>query len=542
MQTIWIILLVITPMFAAIASMCLRGRLLAKRILGIISLVACSAMSIYWLVELQPGGVYAQQLGEWPAPYGISIVFDSLSGVLIAAANIVGLGAFVHGFGSLRPRTEQGWYHALFHLLMMGVNYAFLTADIFNLFVAFEVMLMASYALLCIGATRAQLAQTYKYVMLNLIGSTIFVLGAGLVYGMMGTLNYADLARIVAESQIYNNALPTGFFAVSFMLVFVFALKAAVFPLWFWLPDTYHTSPIAVCALFSGLLTKVGIYALCRLHPMFFAAPGVRDMPQHWLSEALAIGAGATMLLGILAALPLTSIRRILACTLASHMGYLIFGILLLTDASMSGTLYYMAQHMLVMTALFLCCGLIEIKAGTDDLSKVGGMCKGSPWLAALFLISAMSLVGLPPFSGFYGKVLILGEGVRVGGVVNWTLTGVGLLTGALTLLVMARVYALAFWSPPRTARTSESYPSPVLIRTKLRPGYAATAFLVVASLAIAFGADPVLRVTDGATANLSSPAAYVNAIFQRDAFPDGDDAVAAEDPRAEESPVEAAP
>ena len=520
MQLNWIILLVAVPMLAGIATTYLRGHAMAQRTVGIASLVACAGMSLMWLVALQPGGIFVQQVGGWEAPFGISVIFDSLSGLLILAANIVGLAAYIHSFGSLRPRTEKGWYHPLFHMLMMGVNFAFLTGDLFNMFVAFEIMLMSSYALLCISATREQLAQTYKYVILNLIGSTFFVFGAGLMYGMMGTLNYADLARLVAESQIGGAPLPTGFFAVSVMLVFVFALKAAVFPLWFWLPDTYHTSPIAVCALFSGLLTKVGIYAMCRLYPMIFAAPGVRDMSDNWLPMVLAYGAGATMLLGILAALPLTNIRRILACTLVSHMGYLIFGIVLLTDASMSGTLFYMAQHMLVMTALFLCCGLIEIKAGTDDLSKIGGLCKGSPWLGALFMISAMSLVGLPPFSGFYGKVLILGEGVRIGGVGNWVLTGIGLLTGVLTLVVMAKVWALAFWSPPRSTRSSQSFPSARLLAAQTRPGYIAVILLVSVSLAMGLGAGPALKITDGATTDLSRPSVYVNAVFQRAIFP----------------------
>jgi len=520
MEMTWIILLVVAPMFAGIATVCLRGHVMAQRIVGLASLTACVMMSLSWLVALQPSGIFVQQIGGWSAPYGISIIFDSLSGVLIVAANIVGLAAYIHSFGSIRPKTEKGWFHPLFHLLMMGVNYAFLTGDLFNLFVAFEIMLMASYALLCISATREQLAQTYKYVILNLIGSTIFVLGAGLVYGMMGTLNYADLARLVAESVSVGAPLPTGFFAVSVMLVFVFALKAAVFPLWFWLPDTYHTSPIAICALFSGLLTKVGIYAMCRLYPMIFAAPGIREMSDNWLPTVLAYGAGATMLLGILASLPLTNIRRILACVLVSHMGYLIFGVVLLTDASMSGTLYYMAQHMIVMTALFLCCGLIEIKAGTDDLSKIGGLCKGSPWLGAMFMIAAMSLVGLPPFSGFYGKVLVLGEGIRIGGVTNWTLTAIGLITGALTLVVMAKVWSLAFWSPSKSIRSSESYPSPKLLKAQTTPGYIAVGILVTASLAIGLGAGPTLRVTDGATANLSQPTSYVNAVFQGTVFP----------------------
>jgi len=274
----WIVLLMAFPMGAGILTTLLRGHVTSQRLVGIVSLSSTLLLSILFLVKMDgPQSMLFSRVGEWNPPYGIAIVFDGVSGILLVVSSLVALACYLHSFSVLDRRIEKGWFHPLFHLLMMGVNFAFLTGDLFNLFVAFEIMLMASYALLTLGATRAQLSQAYKYVILNLIGSTIFVLGAGIVYGMMGTLNYADLARIVAEAHASNEALPRGFQSVAVMLLLVFGLKGAIFPLWFWLPDTYHTLPTSISGLFAALLSKIGVYAILRLFPMVFAAPGVHE-------------------------------------------------------------------------------------------------------------------------------------------------------------------------------------------------------------------------------------------------------------------------
>ncbi len=507
-----IALLVVLPLAAAIAMLFLRGQILAQRTLAVAAIGACLTLSIVWLARTPAVGLYVSQVGEWRAPYGITIALDPLSGIMLSAANFVALMGLLHSFSTLAPRVEGAWFHPLFQTLVMGVNYAFITGDLFNLFVAFEIMLMASYALLCLGASRAQLSQAYKYVMLNLIGSTFFVLGAGLMYGMTGTLNFADLARLVAAAD----TLPPGFHAVSLMLLFVFALKAAIFPLWFWLPDCYPTCPIAIAAVFSGVLTKVGVYALVRTVPLFLGAPGADA--GGWILPVLSIGAGATMVLAILGALALASIRRILAFTLISHMGYLVFGLVLMTPEAIAGAVFYMAQHMIVMTALFLCCGLLEARAGSDELGRVSALARSSPALGVLFFLSAMSLAGLPPFSGFFGKAIILREAFIASTPTAFALAGCAILTSVLTLLVMAKVWCRAFWSPPTAPRDEAPSLTP---RPSLAPAWFAAGALVASSLALALFAQPVLNLSLAAARSVTDPAQYVNAVFQRaDAFP----------------------
>jgi len=535
----WIILIAVLPMATAIATTLLRGWISAQRIAGVIGLATTTGLSIFFLIKTIALGPLVTQMGDWPAPFGISIVFDELSGLLLVAANFVALSCYIHAFSSLRRRTEARWFHPLAHLLMMGVNFSFLTGDLFNLFVAFEIMLMASYALLILGGGRSVMAHAHKYVMLNLIGSTFFVLGAGLVYGMMGTLNYADLARMVAASALPNgDPVPVGFHAVSVMLLFVFALKAAIFPLWFWLPDTYPTCPVAIGAMFSGLLTKVGIYGVCRLYPMIFAAPAVReDSPAMTI---LWVGAAATMLVPMFAAVAMNQIRRILALTLIAHIGYLVFGASVMTATSLSGVVFYMMQHMIVMAGLFLCCGLIERAGGTDDLRKLGGLQKKAPWLSAMFFLLAMSLAGLPPLSGFYGKLLILREGFAhpQGGYA--ILAGAALMTSLLTLLALGKVWVLAFWSPEPDGQTRSWQRQGVAADAPLGDqqrfagwAYMGSGMLLVGSLTIAIFAEPILKVATHATAELNHPKTYIESVLGDGAWPEAEPGAVAQLPEA---------
>jgi multicomponent Na+:H+ antiporter subunit D len=467
------------------------------------------------------------QMGGWPAPFGITIVFDGISGALLVTTQLVALAALIYASGSLSPLTERRWFHPLAHLLVMGVNYSFLTGDLFNLFVAFEVMLMSSYALLCAGGSRRQMTQAYKYVMLNLIASGFFVLGAGLVYGMMGTLNYADLARVVAASGAPGGEpLPAAFPAVATMLLFVFALKAAVFPLWFWLPDTYHTTPIPVAALFGGLLTKVGVYAMLRLMPMVFAAPAVRDETP--LVLILTVAAGTTMVLGALCALAMRSVRRVIAMLLVSHIGFPLMGIALMAPAALAGALFYSVQSMLTVAAMFICCGIVERLTGTDDMDRLGGLHRRAPWLSALFLIAAMSTVGLPPLSGFYGKLAILQTALdpeleaAFGGAAGhvWTILSVALIvTSALTLIVLAKVYARVFWVSPEGEVATQSRLAFPGRTSGLRAAYVSAALLVSASVGVGLAPEPLLSTTAAATAELNEPRGYVTAVLGDEAW-----------------------
>ena len=444
----WIVLFIVVPLTTAILTTLLRGHVLVQRVLGVVALAGLAALGVTLCATL-PGetNLFFSPLGGWDPPFGIAIVFDGLSGLLITAVSVVALACLVDSVSSIPRPLEQGWFHPLFHLLVMGVNFSFLTGDLFNLFVAFEIMLMASYALMTLGGRAEQVKQAYKYVLLNLLGSTIFVLSAGLMYGMMGTLNYADLARLVHESRVSGEPLPSGFNAVCLLLMLVFALKGALFPLWFWLPDSYWTLPSSIGAMFGGLLSKVGVYAVLRLYPMVLSGPGQGESTA--MTTILPIAAGATMVIAIIGAVGARRIRRLLCYVLISHVGYLVFGVLMLRDASFGATLHYMTQEMLVMGGLFLACGLVERVAGTDDLQELGGLYRRSPLLAGVVFVLLMSLAGIPPLSGFFGKALLVREGLASA---HWWLVGATLFTAVVTIMAALRIWCHGFWMPARRA------------------------------------------------------------------------------------------
>jgi len=519
----WIVLLIALPMGAGVLTTLLRGHVNSQRLVGLVSLSGTLLLSLLFLFGLEdPTSMQFSHMGGWAPPYGIAIVFDGISGIMVVVSSFVALACYLHSFSVLDRRIEKGWFHPLFHLLMMGVNVAFLTGDLFNLFVAFEIMLMASYALLTLGASRMQLSQAYKYVILNLIGSIIFVLGAGIVYGMMGTLNYADLARIVAEAHATGEALPRGFHSVSVMLLLVFGLKGAIFPLWFWLPDTYHTLPTSIAGLFAALLSKIGIYAILRLFPMIFAAPGVHE---RGVIHMILLGAAvATMLLAILGAFGERRIRRMLSLLLISHVGYLIFGIAMMGDSerALGATLMYMSQEMVVMAALFMCCGMIEKHAGSDNLDEIGGVLSRSPWLATAFFLCFASVVGIPPLPGFFGKFVLITEGFsHEDWWVRALVTPCVLLTAVLTMAVMVKIWAFAFWgdvkgdllSLPRGAQ-SGSLP-------RLGSAFAGVWLLLAVIGAVTLNSERFVSFTIEAGDVMREPRAYVNNVLGPGSWPE---------------------
>ncbi|HEB60838.1 MAG TPA: Na+/H+ antiporter subunit D [Phycisphaeraceae bacterium] len=505
-----IILFIVIPMATGIITLALRGHLLLQRLIGVSALTINLALALITLIySYSTDTILVTQMGDWPAPFGISIVVDSLSGLVLVAGAIVSLACYLHAFGTIDRDIEEGFFHPLWHLIMFGIQLSFITGDLFNLFVSFEIMLMASYALLTLGTTRKQITQSYKYVMLNLLASGVFVLGAGLIYSMTGTLNYADLARFVEEHRASGTPLPAAFNAVAVLLLMVFGCKAAIFPLWFWLPDTYYTCPTSIAAFFSGMLTKVGVYALARLYPMIFATPFVRH--DGVTQQLLLIAAAFTMFLGVLGAVSMHNIRRILAIHVISQVGYMIFGIALLTQDGIRGCMIYMVQHMVVKSSLFLCSGVVEKYRGTDDLNKLGGLAKQAPWLATLFFIAAMSLVGLPPLSGFFGKYVVIKEGFLTG---YWWLSMFGLLTGLLTLLSMLKIFGYAFWSPKPEAAPASIRDKGVKNNPSIAFAYIGIVILVTSALFIGFGAQfvngPAGRAGDIAT----NPHRYIAAVL----------------------------
>ena len=510
MKENWIVLMILIPMATGVLSAALKGFVTAQRIVGLISLLGlvCTAFVLNGMLG-GGDGILFSYMGEWAPPYGIAIVYDGLSGTMLTVASFVSLCAYLCCWSMLPRDMERSWFHPLFHLLVLGVNFSFLTGDLFNLFVAFEIMLLASYALLCLGGRREQIVHAHKYVILNLVGSTVFVLVAGLIYGMVGTLNYADLARIAQEALAGTRELPAGFSALSIALLFVFALKAAVFPLWFWLPDTYHTLPAPLTGLFAALLSKVGIYAVLRLYPSTFATPGIGELGFSQL--ALSFAAGLTMVVAILSAFSAVDLRRVLSMLLIAHVGYLIFGISLMTPEAHAGTLHYMAQEMLLLAGLFVAAGLVIERSGTADIREMGGMMKVMPKTSGVFFLLSMGMIGIPPLSGFYGKALMIREGADQGA---WWLVGATVFAAVMTTGALLRVWTRVFWSPTRgpgvdlpEGAAFGPYPS----RPSVSFGLGA---LALASVVFSLAAEPTLVWTKNATRELTAPNDYIATIL----------------------------
>ena len=513
-----IILFVLLPMVAGILTLLMHRWPRVKRATGLVFLTANVGVALVALAtvyhgvdpsgEVRVGGILVSQMGNWPAPFGITVAVDTLSAVMLAIESIVCLAVFIYCISQLPNRFSGGYFHSLYHLLIFGVQWSFITGDLFNLFVAFEIMLMASYAMFCVGTTRDQMRQAYKYILLNLVGSTLFVSCAGLLYGQLGTLNMADITRIaMTPGALSPTAVP-----VIAMLLIVFGLKAAIFPVWYWLPDTYHTLPGAIGGLFAGLLTKVGAYVLIRVFVMIF---GMSEAVTEVISPVILVAAGVTMFVGVLGAVSMHTVRRILSIHIISQIGYMIMGIgIAITlgvateskELAVAGAIFFIIHNMVVKCCLFLCGGLMAEHAGSDDLEKIGGLLRRAPWLAALFLIAAMSLAGLPPLSGFFGKWVLLYEGFRGG---FYVVSGFAIVTSLLTLLSMLKIWSYGFWSPP----AGDHVTAPE-VRPRTGGGILGISILVAVALSMGLGARSYLNVSLAAAKSLVNPAPYVSAVL----------------------------
>jgi multicomponent Na+:H+ antiporter subunit D len=522
-----IILFVIVPMAAGIVSLFCHGRRTLQALVGLLFLTTNVALAVWALhtVYTAPSaqaGILVSQMGNWPAPFGITVVVDTLSALMLAVSSVVCLAVFIYCFSQLNDRFGGGFFLTLFHFLLLGVQWSFITGDLFNLFVAFEIMLMASYAMFVVGTTKDQIRQAYKYVLLNLIGSTLFVTCAGLLYGQLGTLNMADITRISLEGQLPTSSIP-----VIAMLLLVFGGKTAIFPFWYWLPDTYHTMPAAVGGLFAGLLTKVGAYTLIRVFVMMFgSAPAVTEV----VAPLLIVSAVVTMFLGVLGAVSMHTVRRILSIHIISQVGYMVMGIALGTAAvsgltaqqalsskelAVAGAIFFIIHNMVVKCCLFLCGGLMIEHAGSDNLDKIGGLLRRTPWLATLFLIAALSLAGLPPLSGFFGKWVLIQEGFRQE---RYALTAFAVATSLLTLLSMLKIWSYGFWSPAQGNHVTHPDKRPKTIG-----GMIAITMLVVFALSMGFGAQGYMNISKRAASTLLNPRPYIAAVLGEHHVPVGD-------------------
>lgn len=522
-------LAVIIPFLGAALSLLLLRRNALQRTVAIGSLVLTLAVEALVLVSTWNLGPQAVHLGGWEAPWGIVMVVDQLSSLMLVVSTVVSLAVLVYASGQgVADGDEEGpisIFHPSFLILVAGVSNAFLAGDLFNLYVGFEILLTASYVLMTMGGTVQRIRTGVTYVVVSVISSVLFLITIAMIYAATGTINMADLS-------VKLEGLPVGTqMQLHLMLLIAFGIKAAVFPLSFWLPDSYPTASAPVTAVFAGLLTKVGVYSIIRTETVLF--PGDR------LDDLLMWVALLTMVVGILGALAQIDIKRMLSFTLISHIGYMIFGVAVGTQEALSATVYYVAHHIVIQTSLFLVAGLIERRGGSTNVDRLAGMAKISPLLALLYLVPALNLGGIPPFSGFLGKTGLLQAGVDQGDGLAYVLVAGSVAVSLLTLLAMIRVWNRVFLRAPEDAE----YPDPILLapvpagsRFLLTSGavddqagrfagkgdvrlmspsmLGGASALVAAGVALTVFAGPLFQLADNAAENLVRPERYVEAVL----------------------------
>ncbi|MEJ5171899.1 MAG: proton-conducting transporter membrane subunit, partial [Fimbriimonadales bacterium] len=429
-----IVLPVLLPLFAAALLMLLHARHRAQRTAALVAHVAYLAVSIQLFRGVLSDGPMALAIGGWPPPYGISFLADPLSATMVLLTAVVALPIAVFSLALADGRWERLGYHPLVQVMLAGVSGAFLTTDLFNLFVWFEVTLISSFVLLTLGNRPAQIQGGFKYVVLNLLSSAVFLCAAGLLYGTTGTLNLADLAqrRIPAE-DLWLIGL------VGVLFLGTFSIKSAVFPLFFWLPAAYPTPAAPVAALFAGVLTKVGVYAILRTGTVFFT-----EASALWSAALLALSV-PTMLVGVLGAVVQTDWRRILAFHSVSQVGYMIAAAGIGGKVGVLAAVLFMIHHGIVKSALFVAAGVGWRLGASYRLDRLGGFFRSHGWFAALFLVLAFSLAGFPPSSGFAAKLAALLAALDGG--FGWIAAAM-VATGLFTLYSMVKIWSEAFWKP----------------------------------------------------------------------------------------------
>lgn len=457
-------LVVLIPLAGAAFALAVPGhrRLQQGITLVALSLVLALSATLMWLVDAH--GTLVMEVGGWAAPFGIALVVDRVSALMLVVSSVVLLGVFLfsigQGLADGDEDTPVSIYYPTYLVLGAGVFNAFIAGDLFNLYVGFEILLVASYVLITLGGTVQRIRAGVTYVVVSLVSSVIFLVAIAFIYGATGTVNMAQLTLRIAELPGETQLL------LNLALLIAFGIKAAVFPLSFWLPDSYPTAPAPVTAVFAGLLTKVGVYAIIRSQTQLF--------PDSSVDKLLLVAAALTMLVGILGAVSQLDIKRLLSFTLISHIGYMIFGIGMANSAGFAATIYYIAHHIIVQTTLFLAVGLLERQGGTTSLSGLGGMLRTAPVIAVLFFIPMLNLGGIPPFSGFIGKIGLFTVAADLATPEAYWLMGVGALTSLLTLYALARAWVLAFWRPRRQA-AADAKAAPLPVMTEATPVPATT-------------------------------------------------------------------
>jgi multicomponent Na+:H+ antiporter subunit D len=489
-----VILPIIIPIIIAMMMVIWKKNIKLQRLFSLLSTVAVGAVAVILMLQINREGIQILHLGGWKAPFGVSLVADMLSVLLVLTTSIVSLCCLLYAFHSIGKERESYYFYPLMLCLITGVNGSFLTGDIFNLFVCFEVMLVSSYVLISLGGTKGQLRESIKYVLINIISSFLFLVAVAYLYAITGTLNMAHLSIRVAEvgqSGLMNT--------VALLLLIVFSLKAGLF-LFFWLPGSYSAPPTAIAAIFAALLTKVGIYAIIRMFTLvFYHDPGVTHL-------FIGILAAVTMILGAMGAVAYLDIKKILTYNVVIGVGFILAGVASYTLEGMTGAVYYLIHDMIIKALIFLVGGLIIHLTGTSKLNEISGLIRLHPGLGWMFFIAGLSLSGIPPLSGFLGKLFIT-EGTFGAGY--FWLGGIGLITSLLVMYSIMKIFMNTFWgytelTVEQEKGTTKGLLLPIGILTSL-------------TIALGLGSEAIHIYVDQAIETVMNPTIYINAVMDSD-------------------------
>ncbi|HWL12396.1 MAG TPA: Na+/H+ antiporter subunit D [Ureibacillus sp.] len=490
----FLLLPIIIPFFFAMILMFGQKKIAFQRITTLLGLVISIVCSLGLVLNVYENGPQIVTFGNWPVPFGITMVSDLLSALLVLTTLILAFFIVWYGFGSIGKDREQFFYYPGVMFILTGVNGAFTTGDIFNLFVFFEVLLMASYLLIVLGGEKAQLQESIKYILVNVISSALFVITVAYLYSVVGTLNMADISLKIADIQ-----QPGILTVIAVLFLLVFGMKAAIFPLYFWLPSAYAAPPIPVLALFGALLTKVGVYAITRTYTLFFT----HDLA--FTHEILLILSIITIIAGCIGALAHFDVKQIIIYNIVIAVGVILFGVAQMNETALEGAIFYLIHDMIIKAALFMLIGIVIYVTGTTNLRKMGGLMQTYPALGWFFLIAALGLVGVPPLSGFIGKLLIVQGGFEAGN--TWSSIFI-LASSVAVLLSVMRIFIYAFWG-------EQGKLSSDVQKSKYNTLFLPTVLLVVLSIFYGLGTEWLTPFMGDAAKLLSDPSIYTDAVMK---------------------------
>jgi multicomponent Na+:H+ antiporter subunit D len=485
-------------LFSAILQLVAWRKTVTQRFISVGGSFLGLMLAIRLFAKVYNNGILTMNASNWEAPFGIVFVADLLSVTLVLLTSIAGFAVSIFSSTGLNRQRMLYGYFPIFHFLLMGLNGAFLTGDIFNLYVWFEVIIISSFVLMTLGGRKAQLEGAVKYMAMNILASTFFLTGIGILYGITGTLNMADLS--IKITQVQNQYL-VGITACFFLIGF--GIKSAVFPLYYWLPSSYHTPPSAVAATFGGLLTKVGIYAIIRVFSLIF----VLDTFTQNLLMGMAI---FTIITGALGALIKTNIRRLFSYLIVCHIGFMVGGIAMFTKIALMGTIFYLIHDIVVKTNMFLIAGVIRQLRGSMDMHKLGGIYAEYPKISLLIALVLFSLVGIPPLSGFWPKIYLFQEAFTQQ---QYVFVAALIIGSFVTMYVIAKMWSEVFWKDvPKDVEVENNFEPLPLIRKILL--ILPVGILAIVTLYIGLNAETIVQLVDKISDQLINTQPYVEAVL----------------------------